>query len=418
MSLFNLFGSQETRAAKPTQLLELTNAEAWADILGDRFSSHAGETVTVDTALSVSAVSSGVNFISEQIASLPLQLFRKTSEGSQKDSASPVYRLLHDVANSDGDSSYKWRKSVIQNFLLTGRSYTLIERNSYGVPVYFWELHPEFVKPSRLNGRRVYVYQEPGAKPITYKASEILDLVRMPKADGLNHHSPIHMNRHTIGLALAVEKYASGTFSSGGVPPLQLVTTVDTQSPEGAERASKGWQDVLKRVRATKSQILPMAPGSELKPIGFDPANMQLIETKKRLDVQIAQMLGLPPVFIQSLEGATFSNTEQQAQMLVKHCLAPIIVQFQQELNAKLFDNTNNYAEFNLDGLLRGSFKERMEGFRIAGGSVGFYTANEIRELNNMPPVAGGDELFIQGANVLATDVAGADSVDLVTKAV
>lgn len=413
MSLFNsVFGRGETRNAQPTQFVTMESLEALGELYSGWIGSHAGEKVTVETALSVSALSSGVNFISEQVASLPLQVFKTDEKGTRKDTEAPEYRLLHDIVNSDGDTSYKWRKSVIQNFLLTGRSYTLIERNGYGVPVNLIELDPSCVTPKRINKRRVYVYAD-GAETNTYDAKDIIDLVRMPKADGLNHHSTIWMNRHTIGLALAVERYASGTFASGGVPPLQLVTDVPQTSAEAGERSAKGWNEALKRARASKSAVLPMAPGSKLQPIGYDPADMQLIETKKRLDIQIAQILGLPPVFIQSLDHSTFSNTEQQGQMLVKHCLAPIIVQFQQELTAKLFPNTKQYAEFNLDGLLRGSFKERMEGFRIAGGSVGFMTINEIRALMNLEPIEGGDELFIQGANVKAKDLAGISEIDL-----
>jgi HK97 family phage portal protein len=128
-----------------------------------------------------------------------------------------------------------------------------------------------------------------------------------------------------------------------------------------------------------------------------------MIDTQKHAVLEVARIYGLPPTFLQDLSNGTFSNTEQQDLQLVKHTVKRWAEQIEAELNLKLFGRgSKRYAEFNLDGLMRGDFMSTMQGNAI-GIQSGQITPDETRTKRNLPPMEGGDQLFIQGATVPIT---------------
>ena len=140
--------------------------------------------------------------------------------------------------------------------------------------------------------------------------------------------------------------------------------------------------------------------GHELKSVGFSPEQMQLIELQRFSIEQIARIYSLPPIFLQDLTRSTFTNSEQQDLHFVKHTLKRWIEQAEQEMNLKLFGRgSDQYVEFNVDGLLRGDFKTRMEAHATSIQN-GIRTPNEVRDLENMSARDEGDDLMIQGATV------------------
>jgi HK97 family phage portal protein len=138
---------------------------------------------------------------------------------------------------------------------------------------------------------------------------------------------------------------------------------------------------------------------------------MQLLELQRFSIEQIARIYSLPPVFLQDLTNGTYSNTEQQDLHFVKHTLKRWIEQTEQEMNLKLFPRGSEfYVEFNVDGLLRGDFKTRMEA-HAASIQNGIRTPNEVRDIENMSPMPEGGSLMIQGATVpIGTQIGGVDA--------
>lgn len=218
------------------------------------------------------------------------------------------------------------------------------------------------------------------------------------------------MNRHTIGLAIAAEKYAARTFKSGMVP-MQLVCTLPPEAITGPQ-IEQAWMTAiegLRRAAESGAQFFCNVPGFELKEIGVRPGDLQLLELRKFLIVEIARVFNLPPVFLQDLSTGTFSNTEQQARVLVQNTLMPIIRQFEAQMNAK-FVGKQQTLRVNVDGFLRADYSTRMEGHRT-GVQGGFLTPNEARALEGREPLEGGDQLFVQQATVplsMASDLASA----------
>ncbi len=358
--------------------------------------------VSMEEALGVPAVWAAVNFMAGTIAGLPLHVFEKTTTARRKirpTRANPTVVMLEDAVNDDL-SSFQWRFEMMTAVLTEGRFVSYIERNDRGQPVNLYPLPDATVK--RLgNGRKQYEHRANG-KAQTYDQAEVLDVTFMLKKDLLSHRSPLRQCAVAIGKAANANEYGSKLFRNGGLPAFTL------QGPFGSEksaaRASDNIAEATKKAARQGANVLSIPTGHELKPLGSDPDKMQLVETQRFAVEEIARIYSLPPTFLQDLTHGTFSNTEQQDLHFVKHTMRRWLEQIEAEMNLKFFGRgSSRVAEFNVDGLLRGDFRTRMEGNSTAI-QTGQMTPNEARKSDRREPLEGGDRLFIQGATVpLAT---------------
>lgn len=364
--------------------------------LGEGGLSAAGIAVTTEKALGVPAVWCAVNFMAGELASLPLHVYRRRGENRERDTGGLAI-LLADAVN-DETTSFRWRKALFDQVFTEGRSVTFIERNPTARIVNLWPLEPRAVTIKRRNGRREYHYRD-GRRTVVYRADEVIDLAFAEKPDMLGHYSPLQTCRDAIGRAIALTQYGSKFFQGGGVPPFAV--TGNFQSVAGMKRGADDLQDAVRKAAKEQRLALVMPQGLEIKPIGADPEKSQMVEAHRFTIEEVARIYSLPPVFLQDLTHGTFSNTEQQDLHFVKHTLLRWTKQFEQELNLKLFGRTSNsrYVEMNVDGLLRGDFKTRMDGY-AAGIQHGILMPNEARRRENLPEQPEGDRLLIQGAMV------------------
>lgn len=348
--------------------------------------------VTIDNALKVPAVLAAVSFLSRSLASLPLHAYKDTKNGAERiDGKLGV--LVHENPNPQMDRFKCWRYFWQQVFT-GGRGLAYIERNGTN-PEAIWPMDP--TKTSILRKNERISYEIEGR---VYDSSDVIDVAFMQKANMLDHYGPIALAEKAIQLALAMNDYASGFFAGGGVPPLALVGPL----PQGREAMKRAMDDIHRAIEAAKESskpVFPMPPGHELKAVGFDPEKGQMTDARSFQVIEIARAYQMPPVFLQDLSNGTYSNTEQQDLFLVKHLIGQWAQALEGELNLKLFGPSNNrrFVEHNLDGLMRGDFVSRMSGMASAIQN-GVLTPNEGRALDNRPPLAGGDQLMIQGATV------------------
>jgi len=368
------------------------------DILGANALSSSGVNVTVENAMGVPAIWAGVNFISGTIAGLPLKLYRKASGGRQEIGTTRLAHILHDNVNEEM-SSFAWRKYAFERLLTNGRSFTLIVRGEREPVRYLWPIPNEQMTVRKTeDGRKEYKITK-GMHKGTYPARDVIDLCFAMAENGLDHYSPIVRNKDTIGLAIAATQWGSKMFQNGGVPPFVLTGTF--KSAGALARSQDDLEEAVRRASKDDRLALSLPDGHTISPIGIDPEKMQLVELKKFLIEEVARIYSLPPTFLQDLSHGTFSNTEQQDLHFVKHTIKRWVEQFEQELNLKLFgwNSHSRYVEFNLDGLLRGDFKTRMDGY-AQGIQNALITPNEARRRENMPDQPNGDNLLIQGATV------------------
>jgi HK97 family phage portal protein len=349
--------------------------------------------VTVDAALCVPAVAAAVAFLSRTMAALPLHAYRDTKDGPKKISGK-LESVIHDAPNDEMDS-FKFRQYFWQQVFTGGRGLAWIERAPQGVEA-IWPMDPYKTTIRRSGMRLVYSFNGKD-----YPSEDIIDLPFMLRPCGVRHYGPIVLASKAIQLALAMNDYASNFFAGGGVPPLALVGPL----PAGAEAVKRAQADIKRSIDAAKNNndaVFPIPAGYELKPVGFDPAKGQMIEARRFQVEEIARAYQLPPVFLQDLTQASFSNAEQQDLHFVKHLVGQWAEAFEGEVNLKLFGRGSNsrYVEHNLDGLLRGDFASRMTGYATAIQNA-IRTPDEVRSLENLPAKgADADKLLIQGATV------------------
>lgn len=354
--------------------------------------------VSMEEALGVPAVWAAVNFIAGTIAGLPLNVYDKGSKAKKKvaaTAANPVVGVLHDAVNDDL-SSFQWRFDMMVAVLTEGRFVTYIERDDRGRVINLFPLPKATVK--RLpNGRKEYSFTA-GGKTVRYDQADVLDVPFMLKDDLLTHRSPLRQCAVAIGKAVNANEYGSKLFKNGGLPAFILQGPL--QTTKAAQRASEAISEATKEAARKGANVLAIPDGHTLTPLGSDPDKMQLVQTQEFAVIEIGRIYSLPPTFLQDLSRATFSNSEQQDLHLVKHTLKRWVEQLEAEMNLKLFGRgSSRIAEFNLDGLLRGDYKTRMEGNSTAI-QTGQLTPNEARALDNREPLDGGDVLYIQGATV------------------
>ncbi|QDK32680.1 phage portal protein [Sphingomonas sp. IC081] len=409
--MFNLFKRKESRSLDdPT--VPLSDASAWNELF--RLSSTVtGDTVTEEKALGVTAIWQAVNAIAGAISSLPLHLYRKTSDGAVKDTANPLYYIIHDRPN-DTQTTAAFFRWFVARLLLHGRATALISRNRAGEVLGILPLDPAKLDiDQRLVAgkiKRTYTYNlTTGA--IKYDSVNVVDVILFPQADAIKHYNPIASNRDAIALMIAAQAYAGKLFASGGVPPLAL-TTPGPISPAGSGRASNDVGEAVRASARTKSNILVVPSGHDLKPVGLDPAKSQLVELRRFMISEASRIFNIAPAILHDLTTGTYSNVEQQNLSFAQQTLTPLIEAIEQEMNAKLFGpssataySATAYVEFSMAGLLRGDFATRMEGLQKAVNSA-ILTPNEARAFENLPPMEGGDELWIQGATVPLTQQA------------
>lgn len=354
-------------------------------------------------ALTATPVFAAVDFLSSAMATMSRHVMRKDGEGAVRVTGG-IANLLDGNINDEW-SSFRWVKYCFWQKLTGGRAFTWIERPN-GQILNLWPLDPCNVEVKRIDGRTVYEYTENGRR-IIYPAADIIDQPFALESDQLTHISPLDKGRTAIGLILAMEKYASGFFAGGGVPPLAL----EGPLPVGGEGMKRMMADVNRAIDGAKSEkkpVFPMPPGYTLKSVGFEPEKGQMTEARRFQVEEIARLYNLPPWFLQDLTHANFANSENQDLHLVKHTLAHHVRAFEQELNLKLFGrrNQSRWVEINMDSLLRGDFKTRADGVARLIQS-GVYTPNDGRKYigglgASDDPNA--DKLFIQGATVPLED--------------
>ena len=371
--------------------------------------STAGKTVNERTAMQMTAVYACVRILAESIASLPLHLYEKGENGDRiKAEDHPLYFLLHDEPNPEM-TSFIFREVMVTHLLLWGNCYAQILRNGRGEVIGLYPLMPNKMSVERdQNGQLFYRYQRINGEPPAMESTDVIllpeDVLHIPGLgyDGLVGMSPIAACRNAVGMGLAADEYGSRFLSNGATPAGVLET------PTLIKDVSK-LRDSWEKAYGGTGNAGRVAILVTFKPISMSPQDSQLLETRQYQLTEIARIFRIPPHMLQDLSRATFSNIEEQSLEFVKYTLNPWIIRWEQGMTKALLnaEEKRRYSiRFNVDGLLRGDYKSRMEGYRI-GVSSGILSVNDCRRLENMdllPEEEGGDYHLIQGAMIRLED--------------
>ncbi len=375
----------------------------------------AGKTVTERSAMQMTAVYSCVRILAEAIAGLPLHVYEYTeSGGKQKAIKHPLYLLLHDEPNPEM-SSFVFRETLMTHLLLWGNAYAQIIRNGKGEVIALYPLMPNKMRVDRdERGQLYYEYQHSSDEADTLKGTCVKlhpsDVLHIPGLgfDGLVGYSPIAMAKNAIGMAIACEEYGAKFFANGAAPGGVLEHPGTIKDPQ---RVRESWQSTYGG-SGKSHRIAVLEEGMKYTPIGISPEQAQFLETRKFQINEIARIFRVPPHMVGDLEKSSFSNIEQQSLEFVKYTLDPWVIRWEQSLARVLLsadEKKKYFIHFNLEGLLRGDYQSRMNGYAI-GRQNGWMSANDIRELENLDkiPAEEGGDLYLINGNMLPLKNAGA----------
>ena len=368
-------------------------------------SSSSGKQVNERSAMQMTAVYSCVRILSEAVAGLPLHFYRYTDDGSKEKAIDhPLYFVLHDEPNPEM-TSFVFRETLMTHLLLWGNAYAQIIRNGKGEVVALYPLMPNRMTVDRDDkGHLYYEYQTSTDEAKTTKGGTVRlkpsDVLHVPGLgfDGLVGYSPIAMAKNAIGLAIAAEEYGSKFYANGAAPSGVLEHPGVVKDPK---RVRESWNAIYQGSK-NAHRIAVLEEGMSYKPISISPEQAQFLQTRKFQIDEIARIFRVPPHMVGDLDKSSFSNIEQQSLEFVKYSLSPWISRWEQAIHRTLVlpsEKPRYFARFNVEGLLRGDYQSRMNGYAVARQN-GWMSANDIRELENLDRISaedGGDLYLING---------------------
>lgn len=347
-----------------------------------------GAVVTPEKALGVAAVYGCVRIIAGAVATMPLGLKRKVDARTRVDvDDDPVALVLRRKPNEWMTPS-GFRRMMTGHVLLRGNAYAMIVR-SRGRVVELVPMHPDRVRAEQADDLGVvYTYTRKDGRQIVLPQSDVFHLVGLT-LDGVNGVSPLRYARETIGLALQTERHGAALFrngtSLGGV-----LATPKKLGKEGQEFLRASLDAYRGAENAHKTMILE--EGMEFKPLGMTSEDAQFIETRKFTRSDIAMFFGVPPHMIGDTEKSTSwgSGIEQQSLGFVAYTLQDWLTAWEETITRDLITDPAMFARFNPAGLIRGDIKTRYGAYAV-GRQWGWLSVNDIRGLEDMNPVEGGD---------------------------
>lgn len=406
MEIKSLFGFGQARD-KPVDKA----ADAGYSFLFGRTTS--GKPVNERTAMQTTAVYACVRILAEAVASLPLHVYEYQDDGGKKlVHDHPLYYLLHDEPNPEM-TSFVFRETLMSHLLIWGNAYAQIIRDGAGRVLGLYPLLPDKMEVQRDDkGNIYYVYsrnsdENPMFKEygnIKLKAEDVLHIPGLG-FDGLIGYSPIAMAKNAVGMTLACEEYGASFFANGANPGGVLEHPGVLKDPS---KVRESWNSVYRGV-SNAHKIAVLEEGMKYQQIGIPPEEAQFLETRKFQINEIARLYRIPPHMVGDLDKSSFSNIEQQSLEFVKYTLDPWVIRWEQSLQRSLLlpgEKGKYFIKLNVDGLLRGDYQSRMNGYAV-GRQNGWFSANDIREMENMNPIPdeeGGNLYLINGAMTKLAD--------------
>lgn len=406
MGIKSLFGFGQARD-KPVDKA----ADAGYSFLFGRTTS--GKPVNERTAMQTTAVYACVRILAEAVASLPLHVYEYQDDGGKKlVHDHPLYYLLHDEPNPEM-TSFVFRETLMSHLLIWGNAYAQIIRDGAGRVLGLYPFLPDKMEVQRDDkGNIYYVYSRNSDENPTFKEYGNIklkaeDVLHIPGLgfDGLIGYSPIAMAKNAVGMTLACEEYGASFFANGANPGGVLQHPGVLKDPS---KVRESWNSVYRGVN-NAHKIAVLEEGMKYQQIGIPPEEAQFLETRKFQINEIARLYRIPPHMVGDLDKSSFSNIEQQSLEFVKYTLDPWVIRWEQSLQRSLLlpgEKGKYFIKLNVDGLLRGDYQSRMNGYAV-GRQNGWFSANDIREMENMNPIPdeeGGNLYLINGAMTKLAD--------------
>jgi len=374
-----------------------TNQAPGGDSYWQDFASLRTGPVNPQTAQGVSAVFACVAAISETVATLPLHLYRDTGTSREKARNHPLYRVLHDQPNPE-QTAMEFREMMTASVLLQGNAFARIVRGSDGQVRELWPLSN--VQVLRLgNDKLAFEYTDRHGKVIRLLADECLYLRHRIGPDGVLGLSPIAVARGVIELAQSEQEHGVSTFRNAGRLS-GVLETASTLKPEQRQALKESWQAQYGGTgNAGRTAVLEA--GLTFKPISMSLEDSEWLASRQFSVEEVARIFRVPPTIIGDLRNGTYSNSSEMFRTFVTLTLRRWLTMWEQAISTKCLTEAGRriyFAEHSVEGLLRGDSTTR-SAFYASGIQAGWMKPSEARELENLPPVDGLDDMRISNAD-------------------
>ncbi|MBP1842003.1 HK97 family phage portal protein [Rhizobium petrolearium] len=383
--------------------LTLRQTDVWYP---DGLKGDSGEVVSGETVLGLSAVWACVNLLAGTIGSLPLMVYRTNASGEREVAkAHALYRILHDSPNYDQTAVDFW-EFLSASLELWGNAYAKIERNGDRV-IALRPLTPSLMSVRRLpTGPLEYRWTQDGKSYV--ETDSVVLHIRGFGGDPLGGMSTLQFGRNAFGLARAIDRSAGATFRNGLRPSFQIVFEKWLTKEQRALAETELAEKYLGAVNSGRPYIAE--GGAKLEQLSLNPEDAQMLQSRGFSVEEICRFFGVPPFMIGHTEKSTSWGTgiEQQTLGFQKFTLRRRLKRIEQALEKQLLtpsDRANGITiEFNLEGLLRADSQGRARFYQAMTG-IGAMTINEVRALENLPRVDGGDVPRMQMQNVPIVEI-------------
>ena len=368
----------------------LSSESAYEDLFG----TQSTKTVSPDLAMKLAAVYACVYVLSSSLAQLPLHVKRKNGDKVETAKDHPAYYLLHDSPNF-WQTSYKMREYAQSSVLLYGNAYIHIVRNHNGAVQSLESLEPWKVQLLKNGGRYVYAYYDDD-KTLSITPDDMIHIKSLGPSIKTGK-SVIQTHAETIGLGLDARKFASGFFG-GNARPAGILSVKTPLNSNAWEAFKKMWQTAQDKLRSEENKTILLPAELDYKALTVSPVDTELLSMMKLNRSEVAGIFNVPAHMINDLERATFSNISEQTIQFIRYSVMPWVVNWEQELNRKIFTTAERkagyFVKFNLAGIMRGTAGERATFYHNAI-TDGWMSRNEARQLEDMNPVEGLDEMLV-----------------------
>ncbi|MDR1489935.1 MAG: phage portal protein [Desulfovibrio sp.] len=349
----------------------------------------AGVFVTPETAMTLSAVYRAIAFISNTVAILPWGVYLdqepKTSDA--------VHRILRKRPNPEM-SAFEFMRLMVSSSLIWGNAYAEIEFTNGNVPKHLWFIHPACVTPRRDNSGVLFYQVSVHNQTQYFNANQIFH-IRNIGSDGIVGYSIIGLAARSIGGGIAAEEFESNLYKNHALPS-GVLEHPKTLSGEAVVRLRDQFGD---RFGGSKNAGKPIVleEGMKFSPLTFKPEDLQFIESRRFTVEEIARWFGLPPHKLSDTSRSTYNNIEHQSQEVINDAILPWCKALESEADYKLLGSRKEdvYTKLDIRGLLRGDNASRAQ-YYTSMLQNGVYSVNDVRSLEDMPSVAGGDKHLVQ----------------------
>lgn len=372
----------------------ISTEDRWPDRsrVGSNSRTIAGVMITPDSAVTVATVWACLRYLSQTVAVLPWHVMKVGDRGAQIQSSNTIDYLLHKRPSPEW-SSFQFRETLTHWALRWGNGYAEIEPDQAGLPYSMWPIHPERVDACRSDVAGFDSYGDPiPAGALFYEVNNgtggkiVLSSKRMFHVRGFGEGAVgvnvIHYAAQSIGWARAAQIFGAAFFGNGATP----ATVVLNKKPlkEGGLRKQRAEFEQLYKGPGKANRTAFLDNEADIKRIGSNAEETQLIETHQYLVEEICRWFGVPPHKVMHLLRATFSNIEHQAIEVVVDSITPWAKRFEDEADFKLFGQNRKrlYTKMNMNALLRGDTKARMEYYK-GMVQIGAYSPNRVLELED-----------------------------------